>query len=109
MQNQLLVSPPGFLLDSPGSPSYNGENTFQDIDFMGYFITFEGIEGSGKSTQIRALQQHLESRGRKVMATREPGGCPIADAIRAILLDPANRQLVARADGPRHRCTVTFS
>jgi len=65
---------------------------------MAYFITFEGVEGCGKSTQIRTLQQHLERGGRRVMATREPGGCPIADAIRAILLDPANQQLVARAE-----------
>lgn len=65
---------------------------------MAYFITFEGVEGSGKSTQIRALQHHLESRGCKVVATREPGGCPIADAIRAILLDPTNQLLVARAE-----------
>jgi len=65
---------------------------------MAYLITFEGVEGCGKSTQIRTLQQHLERGGRRVMATREPGGCPIADAIRAILLDPANQQLVARAE-----------
>jgi dTMP kinase len=65
---------------------------------MSFFITFEGVEGSGKSTQIRALQRHLEQRGCTVLATREPGGCPIADAIRAILLDPANQFLVARAE-----------
>jgi dTMP kinase len=65
---------------------------------MSFFITFEGIEGSGKSTQIQALKQRLELRGCQVLATREPGGCPIADAIRAILLDPANQLLVARAE-----------
>ena len=65
---------------------------------MSFFITFEGVEGSGKSTQIRTLRQHLEGRGYRVLATREPGGCPIADAIRAILLDSANRALVPRAE-----------
>jgi dTMP kinase len=65
---------------------------------MGFFITFEGIEGSGKSTQVRTLGQHLEIRGYRVLTTREPGGCPIADAIRAILLDPANRGLRPRAE-----------
>lgn len=65
---------------------------------MSFFITFEGIEGSGKSTQILALRQQLESRGHRVLATREPGGCPIADAIRAILLDSANHTLVPRAE-----------
>jgi len=65
---------------------------------MSFFITFEGVEGSGKTTQIQALRQQLESRGQRVLATREPGGCPIADAIRAILLDSANRVLVPRAE-----------
>jgi dTMP kinase len=65
---------------------------------MSLFITFEGIEGSGKSTQIQLLKKHLQQSGCAVVATREPGGCAIADAIRAILLDPANRRLVPRAE-----------
>lgn len=65
---------------------------------MSFFITFEGIEGSGKSTQVRRLRAHLEQRGTAVTVTREPGGCPIADAIRAILLDPASQALVPRAE-----------
>jgi dTMP kinase len=51
----------------------------------GLFITFEGGEGCGKSTQIRALTARLESEGHKVLQTREPGGTPLGEAIRNLL------------------------
>lgn len=54
------------------------------------FITFEGIEGCGKSTQISLLSTYLQQAGQRVVLTREPGGCSIADQIRHILLDATN-------------------
>jgi len=55
----------------------------------GWFITFEGGEGTGKSTQIETLAGHLRERGLTVVVTREPGGTPVAEAVRAVLLDPS--------------------
>ncbi len=52
------------------------------------FVTFEGIEGSGKSTQVRLLSGHLADRRVPHIATREPGGTPLADEIRSLLLSP---------------------
>lgn len=52
----------------------------------GLFITFEGVEGAGKSTQIELLRTALEEQGLRVLVTREPGGEPVAEAIRKVLL-----------------------
>ena len=57
----------------------------------GRFITLEGIEGAGKSTQIAPLAELLRARGLKVLTTREPGGSPLAERLRALLLDPDNQ------------------
>lgn len=62
------------------------------------FITFEGPDGSGKSTQARLLAERLRSEGRTVLETVEPGGTPVGQQIRRILLDPANQELTATAE-----------
>ncbi|MBE2198546.1 MAG: dTMP kinase [Anaerolinea sp.] len=59
------------------------------------FITFEGPEGSGKTSQIRLLTAYLQQEGYTVLATREPGGTRIGDQIRACLHDVANREMTA--------------
>jgi dTMP kinase len=65
---------------------------------MGAFITFEGPDGSGKSTQIELLTHHLRLIGWNVLTTREPGGTPIGDQIRTVLHDVANTEMVFEAE-----------
>ncbi|MDI9472249.1 MAG: dTMP kinase [Tissierellia bacterium] len=60
---------------------------------MKQWIVFEGGEGSGKTTLMAVLKRELEERGFDVLCTREPGGVPIAEDIRAIILDPKNTEL----------------
>jgi len=55
------------------------------------FITFEGIEGSGKSTLMQRVERALRERGEDVLQTREPGGTPLGDEVRRIFLDPAQK------------------
>lgn len=64
----------------------------------GAFIVFEGGEGAGKTTQMSATAEHLRSLGHEVLTTREPGGTSIGEAIREILLDPANDRMTSRTE-----------
>jgi dTMP kinase len=74
----------------------------------GTFITFEGIDGSGKSTQLRLLANFLKQAGCDVLLTREPGGTPVGNRLRAALLDaqeevdPLTELLVFAADRAQH-------
>ena len=62
------------------------------------FISFEGIDGSGKSTQATLFLDKLIQKGKQGILVREPGGTPISEAIRHVLLTKGNRQMVARTE-----------
>jgi dTMP kinase len=64
----------------------------------GHFLTFEGMDGCGKTTQLRLLAQYLREHGREVVETVEPGGTEIGRHVRRILLDPANTAIQPRAE-----------
>ena len=66
--------------------------------YPGWFITFEGIDGCGKTTQMRKLARRLQAAGRRFLETIEPGGTRIGAQIRRILLDAANQELCATAE-----------
>ena len=65
---------------------------------MNRFITFEGGEGCGKSTVLKAIKERLESEGVSVILTREPGGTPIAEQIRNVILDKGNTAMDGRTE-----------
>lgn len=65
---------------------------------MGIFITFEGPDGAGKSTQARLLVERLRGLGREVVATREPGGTPLGERIREVLMNAPNGSHDALSD-----------
>ncbi|MDY6055184.1 dTMP kinase [Micrococcus sp.] len=64
----------------------------------GLFVAFEGADGSGKSTQARAVAEALRARGRQVLLTREPGGSDLSEALRGLLLDPAHAPVDPRTE-----------
>jgi dTMP kinase len=64
----------------------------------GLFITFEGPDGAGKTTQLRRLADELMQLGHDVVVTREPGGTAISDQIRSIILSPDNQEMVDQAE-----------
>ena len=64
----------------------------------GRFITFEGNDGSGKTTISQRVYETLRARGISVIYTREPGGIAIAEQIRTIILDPRNTEMDARTE-----------
>jgi dTMP kinase len=72
----------------------------------GRFISFEGIDGAGKSSHIEALAEALRARGREVLLTREPGGTPLAESLRALFLhhemDPLTEALLVFAGRRDH-------
>lgn len=65
---------------------------------LGKFIVFEGIDGTGKSTQLALLQNYLSQKGYNVLTTREPGGTVISEEIRSLLLNPAHKDLDYRTE-----------
>jgi dTMP kinase len=69
-----------------------------DAPRAGLFIAFEGVEGAGKSTQVRKLVETLEAEGHDVVVTREPGGPPVAERIRGVLLDPNGGDMCPRTE-----------
>ncbi|MEI3523195.1 MAG: dTMP kinase [Anaerotignum sp.] len=64
----------------------------------GYFITIEGSDGSGKSTQLKKIISYLEEKQVDLVVTREPGGTDVAEAIRELILDPAYPQMTAKTE-----------
>jgi dTMP kinase len=64
----------------------------------GRLITLEGGEGAGKSTLLRGLEAHLRAQGVDLVVTREPGGTPVGEAVRGVVLDAANNELCAEAE-----------
>ena len=64
----------------------------------GFFVTFEGLDGSGKSTQLRKLAEWLVAQGKQVTVTRQPGGTHIGDRIRALLLDSRTENVAPRTE-----------
>ena len=68
------------------------------MEKKGLFLVFEGIDGSGKTSQLKRTKEYLEANGYDVVPTREPGGTPISEKIRGLLLDPLNGEMDDRCE-----------
>lgn len=79
-------------------PGVRGLISFRCMPRRGKFITFEGLDGTGKSTQMRKLAAALREAGHEVVETREPGGTATGEKIRKVLLDSGTAALDARAE-----------
>ena len=96
-------------MGSPATTPLNADGTLPAP--QGRFITFEGIDGAGKSSHIDALAAALRAQGREVVVTREPGGTPLAEKLRTLLLndamDPLTEALLIFAGRHDHlRCVI---
>ena len=91
-----------------GHPRLRRDIRLHSPPVLGTFITFEGIDGSGKSTQLRLLAQYLRAQGCELLLSREPGGTPVGLRLREALLDvrgevdPLTELLVFAADRAQH-------
>ncbi len=83
---------------APARIAGEGNDVAQGGKMLGKFITLEGVEGAGKSTQARLLRERLEQKGHKVVLTREPGGSPRAEEIRDLLLSGSIKPYGALAE-----------
>ena len=108
--------PPSSVILKPSVELKNGSIKLETAQAMkrGYFITFEGPEGAGKSSQIQMLGESLRLAGHEVVITREPGGTPLAEAIREVVkgyhsgeaVHPATELLLIEAARSQHVCEV---
>jgi dTMP kinase len=80
----------------PGRPG--GDRRPAGVPGTGRLVAFEGVEGAGKSTQLRLLGRELAALGFEVVVTREPGGTPLGERVRELLLDPASAGMHPRAE-----------
>lgn len=104
-RKNLLVGERGMAASSDWPPEPPEDPSLDDSvaaglgsGLRGVFITFEGLDACGKSTQMHMLAQALRERGYVVTETREPGGTPLGEAIREVLLDPRYRGMTPRAE-----------
>jgi len=88
---------PGEGSSSPG-PGLPGEGPPVPGEPRGVFLVLEGVEGAGKTTQLHLLREELERRGFPVVQAREPGGTPVGEAVRAVLLDRVELDMPAESE-----------